>query len=108
MNSTPLMVKVTLAVATAVAGALLAGCGSGTASSPAPAPAAPSSPAAAASDTAHTSASSQQVKNLAKRIEAAQQPEIDQMTAWLKAWNAPVPSAEDRTMGGLAAWDGPQ
>jgi len=73
-----------------------------------PAPAAPSSPAAAASDTAHTSASSQQVKNLAKRIEAAQQPEIDQMTAWLKAWNAPVPSAEDRTMGGLAAWDGPQ
>lgn len=34
-----------------------------------------------------------EVKSLAERIQAAQQPEIDQMTAWLKAWGAPSPSA---------------
>src|SRR4051794_9144992 len=35
---------------------------------------------------AEKQASAQQVKDLAKRIEAAQSPEIDEMTSWLKAW----------------------
>jgi uncharacterized protein (DUF305 family) len=38
-------------------------------------------------------AGSQSVKQCASAIEAAQQPEIDQMTAMLKSWNAPVPLA---------------
>jgi uncharacterized protein (DUF305 family) len=33
-----------------------------------------------------------EIKSLAARIQAAQQPEIDQMTAWLKAWGAPLPA----------------
>ena len=39
---------------------------------------------------ATTQASSQQVKDLATTIEAAQQPEIEQMTSWLNAWGEPV------------------
>ncbi|MEW2501208.1 MULTISPECIES: DUF305 domain-containing protein [unclassified Amycolatopsis] len=38
----------------------------------------------------------QRVVKLAQQIQQAQQPEIDQLTAWLKAWGAPAPS----TMGG--------
>jgi uncharacterized protein (DUF305 family) len=128
MNSNTRTERLAIAVATAAAGALLAGCGSGTgSSSPAPAPAAPTATAAGTPDTAHNDAdvkfatdmiphhaqavsmsglakdraSSPQVKDLATRIEAAQQPEIDQMTAWLKAWNAPVPSAQDPASGGM-------
>ena len=37
------------------------------------------------------SASTAEVKALAERIAAAQQPEIDQMTAWLRAWGEPGP-----------------
>lgn len=37
------------------------------------------------------------VQDLARRIQAAQQPEIDQMTAMLKGWGAPV-SAGDHAM----------
>lgn len=37
-------------------------------------------------------AESPEVKDLAARIEATQQPEIDQMGGFLRAWNAPVPS----------------
>lgn len=37
-------------------------------------------------------AASPQVKDLAARIRAAQQPEIDQMSGFLRAWNAPVPA----------------
>jgi uncharacterized protein (DUF305 family) len=37
-------------------------------------------------------AGSSRVKDLAGRIQAAQQPEIDQLSGWLRAWNAPVPS----------------
>jgi uncharacterized protein (DUF305 family) len=43
-------------------------------------------------------ASSPQIKDLAVRIQAAQQPEIDQMSRWLRAWNASVPST-DSPMG---------
>ncbi|HXT45164.1 MAG TPA: DUF305 domain-containing protein [Pseudonocardiaceae bacterium] len=46
-------------------------------------------------------AGSPQVKNLAARIQAAQQPEMDQMGSWLHAWNAPVPS----TNGPMAGMD---
>lgn len=38
-------------------------------------------------------ASSAQVKDLAARIEKAQDPEIKTMTGWLKAWGEDVPSA---------------
>lgn len=44
---------------------------------------------------ATTRASSPQVKDLAGRIEAAQQPEIDQMNGLLRTWNVPDP------MGGM-------
>jgi uncharacterized protein (DUF305 family) len=40
-----------------------------------------------------------QVKDLAARIQAAQQPEIDQMSGWLHAWNAPVPSTDSPIRG---------
>lgn len=39
---------------------------------------------------AATRAGSQQVKDLAAKIEAAQTPEIDQMTSWLTAWGEPA------------------
>jgi len=37
-------------------------------------------------------AQSPQVKDLVARIQTAQQPEIDQMSSWLRSWNVPVPS----------------
>lgn len=40
---------------------------------------------------AETRARSPQVKELAAKIEAAQGPEIQTMTAWLNAWGKPVP-----------------
>jgi len=42
---------------------------------------------------AATQASSTEVKDLAARIEKAQDPEIRTMSGWLKAWNEDVPSA---------------
>lgn len=44
-------------------------------------------------------ASSPDVKRLAVQIEKAQQPEIDKMTGWLKAWGAPLPSHDGMGMG---------
>jgi uncharacterized protein (DUF305 family) len=38
---------------------------------------------------------SDSLKELARRIQAAQQPEIDLMTAWLKAWGKEVTPATD-------------
>ncbi|MEV4600856.1 DUF305 domain-containing protein [Amycolatopsis sp. NPDC049253] len=43
----------------------------------------------------------QRVITLAKQIQQAQQPEIDQLTAWLKAWGAPAPA----TMGAMPGMD---
>jgi uncharacterized protein (DUF305 family) len=57
--------------------------------------------AIAMADLAATRASSTQVKTLASQIKAAQQPEIDLMTSWLKAWGEPV------TMPGMAASPSP-
>ncbi|HEV7788760.1 MAG TPA: DUF305 domain-containing protein [Pseudonocardia sp.] len=47
-------------------------------------------------------ASSPRVKELAARIEATQQPEIDQMSGWLRAWDAPVPDTNAPAMGSMA------
>jgi uncharacterized protein (DUF305 family) len=47
-------------------------------------------------------ASSPRVKDLAAQIEAAQQPEIDQMSGWLRAWDAPVPDTEAPGTGGMS------
>ncbi len=44
---------------------------------------------------AETRASSPEIKALAAEIKAAQQPEIDQMTAWLEEWGMPVMSGMD-------------
>ncbi|MEO7194381.1 MAG: DUF305 domain-containing protein [Pseudonocardiaceae bacterium] len=49
-------------------------------------------------------AASPQVKDLAARIQTAQQPEIDQMSGWLRAWHAPVPSTNN-PMGGMGQMD---
>jgi uncharacterized protein (DUF305 family) len=50
-------------------------------------------------------ASSPRVKDLATRIEAAQQPEIDQMSGFLRAWGAPVPDTNAAGMGGMNGMD---
>jgi uncharacterized protein (DUF305 family) len=42
---------------------------------------------------AATRASSPEVKSLAAAIEAAQQPEIDLMSGWLRSWGQPVPTS---------------
>jgi uncharacterized protein (DUF305 family) len=63
-------------------------------------------------DLAPTRAASQQVKDLAVRIKAAQGPEIQQMQGWLTTWGAAMPSStnasssEDTTgmdMGGMGS-----
>ncbi|MFA1542700.1 DUF305 domain-containing protein [Actinomadura monticuli] len=43
-------------------------------------------------DLAATRAASPEVKQLAAEIKKAQDPEIEQMSAWLTGWGAPVPS----------------
>jgi len=40
-------------------------------------------------------AATEEVRDLAARIEAAQAPEIEQMTAWLEAWGEDVPADGD-------------
>ncbi len=55
---------------------------------------------------AATQASSQQVKDLAAMIEAAQQPEIEEMTSWLNAWGAPITAdSSTDTMGSMEGMD---
>lgn len=41
------------------------------------------------------------VVDLANRIEAAQEPEIETMTGWLEAWGEPLPEETDGGMGGM-------
>ncbi|MGS0685436.1 DUF305 domain-containing protein [Nakamurella sp. GG22] len=58
------------------------------------------------SDLAATRASSEQVRELAARIKAAQGPEIERMQAWLAAWGAAMTtssasSSSDDEMGGM-------
>ncbi|MFE9095543.1 DUF305 domain-containing protein [Streptomyces sp. NPDC007264] len=49
-------------------------------------------------------ASSAQVKDLASRIEKAQDPEITAMTGWLRSWGEDVP-ASDGSMGSMPGMD---
>jgi len=46
---------------------------------------------------------SPETADLMERIEAAQAPEIEQMTAWLEEWDQPVPDLGD--MGGMGSGD---
>ena len=46
-------------------------------------------------------AESQEVKDLAAGIEAAQDPEIETMTGWLETWDEDVPEEMDGDMGGM-------
>lgn len=48
---------------------------------------------------AETRAESQEVKDLAADIEAAQDPEIKTMTAWLESWGEDVPDGDMSGMG---------
>jgi uncharacterized protein (DUF305 family) len=109
--------------ATAVIGGLVAGCGGTSGSSSASAPADSKalaqqphnqadvvfvqnmiphhSQAIVMSRMAHNRATSPQVKDLAARIEAEQDPEIQQMRDLLTAWKAPAGPAGVGPMGGM-------
>jgi len=51
-------------------------------------------------------ASNQKVKDLAAQIQAAQDPEITQMSGWLKTWGEPVPTATGMQHGdGMMSMD---
>ncbi|MGW2781147.1 DUF305 domain-containing protein [Streptomyces populi] len=50
-------------------------------------------------------AKSQQVKDLADKIKQAQDPEINTMSGWLKAWGAKVPDAGMEGMGDMEGMD---
>ncbi len=65
--------------------------------------------AIAMADLGTTRASSTKIKDLAAQIKAAQQPEIDEMTAWLKGWGEPVtmPGMTPHDMAMLSATAGP-
>lgn len=113
--------KLTIAAAAVAAAIAIAGCSGGTPQGghegmqhPTPAPAPPSAPTGAPHNQADVTftqgmiphhaqaidmarlaegrAQSPEVKNLARQIEAAQGPEIDTMTSWLRSWGAPVPT----------------
>lgn len=61
--------------------------------------------AVAMSKLAAEHAGSPQVKNLAARIEAAQQPEIDQLSGLLRSWKAPVPATQAAGAGAITGMD---
>ncbi|MDA3629606.1 DUF305 domain-containing protein [Saccharopolyspora sp. WRP15-2] len=105
----------------AVAAIALAGCSNGQEAGNAPAPQAPASQEQAAHNAADVTfaqgmiphhqqaiemsklvperSQSQQVKDLAKQIEAAQGPEIQTLTGWLRDWGAEAPSTDHASMG---------
>jgi uncharacterized protein (DUF305 family) len=120
-------------VVVAAAGGLLAGCGGGnttTGSATTTPPAASNAPAGQQqhnqadvvflqnmiphhqqaimmSQMALTHATTPQVKDLATRIQAAQQPEIDQMRRLLAAWGVPANPGGMGPMGGMGPGQGP-
>ncbi|MCM1966055.1 MULTISPECIES: DUF305 domain-containing protein [unclassified Streptomyces] len=51
------------------------------------------------SDMVESHGASNEVKELAEKIEKAQKPEIDTMTGWLKAWGEKVPTGFDMGHG---------
>ncbi|WP_433436536.1 DUF305 domain-containing protein [Nonomuraea sp. CA-141351] len=59
-------------------------------------------------DLAGTRASDKEVKDLAAKIKAAQEPEIQTMQSWLKAWGKPMPTGgtmEPGMPGGMSERD---
>ncbi len=124
MSTRTIMTLVAAAAAALVAGAVLGGCGT-TAAPPTGSSASSAqvvqahnqaditfaqgmiphhAQAIAMSTMAAERAGSPQVKDLAARIQTAQQPEIDQLSGFLRAWNAPVPSTNN-PMGGMGQMD---
>lgn len=119
MSTRTIMTLVASAAAALTVGAALGGCG--TNATPPASSAASSPPVAQAhnqaditfaqgmiphhaqaivmSEMAAQRAASSQVKDLAARIQTAQQPEIDQLSGFLRAWNVPVPSIPADGMG---------
>jgi uncharacterized protein (DUF305 family) len=111
MNSRRTIISVTAVAAALTVGVALSGCGTNTT-----APSSPGSSQPAAQDhnqvdvafaqnmiphhaqaismsrLAVQQAVSPQIKDLAARILGAQQPELDQMSGWLRAWHEPVPA----------------
>ncbi|MFE1287388.1 DUF305 domain-containing protein [Streptomyces sp. NPDC058751] len=61
--------------------------------------------AVAMAELAASRAKSQQVKDLADKIEQAQDPEIDTMSEWLRTWGAKVPDAGMEGMEGMEGMD---
>jgi uncharacterized protein (DUF305 family) len=109
MTTRTMIISVAAAAATLTAGAALDGCGTDTTAPSSSSPALAQdhnqaevafaenmiphhAQAIAMSRLVAQRAESPQVKDLAARIQAAQQPEIDQMSGWLRAWHAPVPA----------------
>ena len=113
------MIITLVAAAALTTGAALGGCGSTATAPPASSASSPQASqthnqadisfvqgmiphhaqAIAMSEMAAQRAGSPEIKDLAARIQAAQQPEIDQMSGFLRAWDAPVPSTK-MPMGG--------
>src|SRR5882757_10109618 len=130
MTTRTVATRIATATVALTVSAVLAGCATGTSptSSAPPAPTSSTAPvtqahnqadvtfatdmvphhaqAVSMSKLAAQQASSPQVKDLATRIEAAQQPEIDQMSGFLRAWNAPVPDTNPAGMGGMSHGSG--
>ncbi|MPY32997.1 DUF305 domain-containing protein [Streptomyces adustus] len=61
--------------------------------------------AVAMADLAASRAKSQQVKDLATKIKQAQDPEINTMSGWLKAWDAKVPDTDTSGMESMPGMD---
>ena len=119
MTTRKIMALVAAAAAALTVGAALGGCGTTTAPSSSSATNSPSvaqahnqaditfaqgmiphhAQAIAMSKMAAQRAGSPQVKDLAARIQAEQQPEIDQLSGFLRAWGAPVPSTNGPMAG---------
>ncbi len=57
------------------------------------------------SEMAVKNAESQEVKDLAEDISAAQEPEIEQMSSWLEAWGEDVPDTSGGDMGDMGGMD---
>ncbi|MFJ8199638.1 DUF305 domain-containing protein [Streptomyces sp. NPDC096152] len=61
--------------------------------------------AVAMADLVPSRAKSPQVKELAAKIKKAQDPEIDTMSGWLRAWGAEVPADNSSGMGDMPGMD---
>ncbi|MFF8943656.1 DUF305 domain-containing protein [Streptomyces sp. NPDC014864] len=61
--------------------------------------------AVAMADLVPSRAKSPQVKDLAAKIKKAQDPEIDTMSGWLRAWGAEVPAGSSSGMGDMPGMD---